>query len=91
MNKPSLSTLKQTGIASLKENWQADLRSGFLVAGGSYFICSFADSTFPSRVPGTHTRNDYRGARPTVLLFSHRARVINPERMVRLTTAVRPW
>jgi MFS superfamily sulfate permease-like transporter len=31
MNKPSLSTLKQTGIASLKENWQADLRSGFLV------------------------------------------------------------
>lgn len=31
MNKQSLSTLEQTGMVSLKENWQADLRSGFLV------------------------------------------------------------
>jgi MFS superfamily sulfate permease-like transporter len=31
MNKQSLSTLEQTGMVSLKENWQVDLRSGFLV------------------------------------------------------------
>ncbi len=31
MNKPSLSPLGQTSMASLKETWQADLKSGFLV------------------------------------------------------------
>ncbi|MFA5983672.1 MAG: SulP family inorganic anion transporter [Methylococcaceae bacterium] len=31
MNKSALPTLEQTGLASLKENWKADLRSGFLV------------------------------------------------------------
>ncbi len=31
MNKSSLSTIPQTGLAGLKENWRSDLQSGFLV------------------------------------------------------------
>ncbi|MDD5462330.1 MAG: solute carrier family 23 protein [Methylococcales bacterium] len=31
MNKPSLPTIPQTGLAGLKENWRHDLQSGFLV------------------------------------------------------------
>ncbi len=31
MNKPSLATLPQTGLAGLKENWRSDFQSGFLV------------------------------------------------------------
>ena len=31
MNKPSLSTIPQTGLTGLKENWRSDLQSGLLV------------------------------------------------------------
>jgi MFS superfamily sulfate permease-like transporter len=31
MNTPSLSSVPQTGLAGLKENWRSDLQSGFLV------------------------------------------------------------